>query len=387
MLEFVEMFKAPIKVLNPLLAATQDRRFQGTEKIGAVPYEGLILAHSNETEWKAFSGNKKNEAFLDRVNIVKVPYCLQSDEEVLILKKLIDNSELKDAPCAPNTLKMLADFSILTRMKEPENSSLASKLRVYNGENIKETDPRAKSIKEYKDEAGVDEGMAGSSTRFEYKVLSKVYNFHAQGTAEIAANPIHLMYVLEDEIKQLQLKDEEKMLGFVNGHLKSEFLKSITKEIQNAYIESYSEYGQNIFDRYINFADFWIQDQEFRDPDTGEVLDRAALATELEKIEKPAGVSNPKDFRNEVVNFVLRERARNGGTNPSWTGYEKLRTVIEKKMFNGTEDMLPVISFAHKGSTEMAKKHDNYVTNMVARGYTAQQVRLVTEWYMKHKVS
>ena len=45
-----------------------------------------------------------------------------------------------------------------------------------------------------------------------------------------------------------------------------------------------------------------------------------------EKIEKPAGISNPKDFRNEIVNFVLRARANNAGKNPNWTSYEKLRT-------------------------------------------------------------
>lgn len=385
-LEFVEMFKAPIKVLNPLLAATQDRRFQGTEKIGAIPFEGLILAHSNESEWKAFAGNKRNEAFLDRVNIVKVPYCLQKNEEVLILKKLIDNSELKDAPCAPGTLEMLAEYNVLTRLKVPENSALESKMRVYNGENIKETDPRAKSIQEYKDDAGVDEGMNGSSTRFAYKVLSKTFNFHSQGKAEIAANPIHLLYVLEDDIRQLQSPDEEKYLGFVKG-LSQNYAKALGKEIQSAYIESYAEYGQNIFDRYIAFADFWIQDQEYRDPDTGEVLDRQALATELEKIEKPAGIMNAKDFRNEVVNFVLRERARNGGSNPSWTAYEKLKSVIEKKMFTNTEEMLPVIQFGAKSSGDMEKKHNSYVDTMVSRGYTPSQVRLVTDWWLKHRLS
>ncbi len=385
-LEFVEMFKAPIKVLNPLLAATQDRRFQGTEKIGAIPFEGIILAHSNESEWKAFSGNKRNEAFLDRVNIIKVPYCLQKNEEVLILKKLLDNSDLKDAPRAPGTLEMMAEYNVLTRLKEHENSELESKMRVYNGENIKDTDPKAKSIQEYKDAAGVDEGMNGSSTRFSYKVLSKTFNFHSQGKNEIAANPIHLLYVLEEDIKQLQSPDEEKRIGFVKS-LGAQYAKTLGKEIQTAYIESYAEYGQNLFDRYIQYADFWIQDQEFRDPDTGEVLDRKLLAAELEKIEKPAGISNPKDFRNEVVNFVLRQRANNNGKNPEWTSYEKLKTVIEKKMFTSIEEMLPVIQFGAKAGKDAEGKHKNYVDNMEKRGYTPQQVRLVTEWWLRYRMS
>jgi serine protein kinase len=116
------------------------------------------------------------------------------------------------------------------------------------------------------------------------------------------------------------------------------------------------------------YADFWIQDQEFRDPNTGEMLDRSALNDELEKIEKPAGISNPKDFRNEVVNFVLRARAKNDGKNPAWTSYEKLRAVIEKKMFSNTEELLPVISFNTKSSSEEQKKHQDFVESHDRQG-------------------
>ncbi len=164
-------------------------------------------------------------------------------------------------------------------------------------------------------------------------------------------------------------------------------MEFIGKEIQTAYLESYSEYGQNLFDRYVTYADFWIQDQEYRDPETGEMLDRSSLNEELEKIEKPAGISNPKDFRNEIVNFVLRARANNQGHNPKWTSYEKLRVVIEKKMFSTTEDILPVISFNAKSSTEDQKKHDEFVKRMIERGYTEKQVRLLSEWYLRVRKS
>src|SRR5690606_5540168 len=132
-------------------------------------------------------------------------------------------------------------------------------------------------------------------------------------------------------------------------------------EMQTAYLESYAEYGQNIFDRYVTYADFWIQDPEYRDHETGEILNRAALNEELEMIEKPAGISNPKDFRNEIVNFVLRAKANNAGKNPDWRSYEKLRTVIEKKMFSNTEDLLPVISFNANASAQDKKKHEDFV--------------------------
>jgi serine protein kinase len=386
LLEFVEMFKAPIKVLHPLLTATQESNYKGTEGFGAIPFDGVVLAHSNESEWTTFKNNKNNEAFLDRIYIVKVPYCLRVTEEVNIYRKLLVHSSLADAPCAPDTLEMMAQFAVLSRLKDPENSNIFSKMRVYDGESLKDTDPRAKSYQEYRDYAGVDEGMNGLSTRFAFKILSRVFNFD---NTEIAANPVHLLYVLEQQIAREQFAPEleEKYLSFIKEYLASRYAEFIGKEIQTAYLESYSEYGQNIFDRYVTYADFWIQDQEYRDHDTGEVFNRATLNDELEKIEKPAGISNPKDFRNEIVNFVLRARANNAGKNPAWTSYEKLRTVIEKKMFSNTEDLLPVISFNAKASADDQRKHQDFVDRMVNKGYTAKQVRLLCEWYLRVRKS
>ena len=386
LLEFVEMFKAPIKVLHPLLTATQEGNYKGTEGFGAIPFDGIVMAHSNESEWVAFKNNKNNEAFLDRIYTVKVPYCLRVSDEIRIYEKLLAHSSLSEAPCAPDTLKMMAQFSVLSRLKEPENSSIFSKMRVYDGENLKDTDPKAKSYQEYRDYAGVDEGMTGLSTRFAFKTLSKVFNFDHR---EVAANPVHLMYVLEQQIEaeQFPADTEARYLGYIKEYLAPRYAEFIGKEIQTAYLESYSEYGQNIFDRYVIYADFWIQDQEFRDPNTGEILDRAALNDELEKIEKPAGISNPKDFRNEVVNFVLRARAKHDGRNPSWTSYEKLRAVIEKKMFSNTEDLLPVISFNAKASADEQKKHQDFVDRMIEKGYTEKQVRLLCEWYLRVRKS
>jgi serine protein kinase len=317
---------------------------------------------------------------------VKVPYCLRVDEEINIYKKLLEHSSLAESPCAPDTLSMLAQFTVLSRLKVPENSSVYSKMRIYNGENLKDTDPKAKSIQEYKDGAGVDEGMSGISTRFAFKILSKVFNFDS---TEVAANPVHLMYVLEQAIEQEQFPEEtqNRYLNYLKEYLATEYVNFIGKEIQTAYLESYAEYGQNIFDRYVTYADFWIQDQEYRDPETGDILDRQAINEELEKIEKPAGISNPKDFRHEIVNFVLRARANNNGQNPSWMGYEKMRSVIEKKMFSNTEDLLPVISFNAKGSSDEQNKHGEFVKRMIKRGYTEKQVRLLSEWYIRVRKS
>ncbi|MFE0018877.1 PrkA family serine protein kinase [Mesorhizobium sp. NPDC059054] len=382
LLEFVEMFKAPIKVLHPLLTATQEGSYNGTENFGAFPYQGIIVAHSNESEWQQFKTNRNNEAFLDRILVVKVPYCLRVTEERQIYEKLLRESELASSPCAPEVLDILSRFSVSTRLAEHDNSPLYTKMRIYDGENLKEIDPRAKSVQEYRDTAGVDEGMNGVSTRFAFKILSQTFNYD---TKEVAADPVHLMYILEEAIKREQFpkETEASYLEFIKSELAARYAEFIGHEIQKAYLESYSEYGQNLFDRYIAYADAWIEDQDYKDPDTGQILDREVLDNELSQVEKPAGIANPKDFRNEVVKFTLRARARNNGRNPSWTSYEKLREVIEKRMFGQVEDLLPVISFGSKQDSVTEKRHNEFVQRMVERGYTQRQVRRLVDWYMR----
>src|SRR6184192_2638101 len=317
-LEFVEMFKAPIKMLHPLLTATQENNYIGTENIGAIPFNGIVLAHSIESEWQSFKANKNNEAFIDRICVIKVPYCLRVKEEQKIYEKLIQGSELASAPCAPATLETMARFSVMSRLRKHENSTVFAKMRVYDGDSLKESDPKARSVQEYRDAAGVDEGMDGVSTRFAFKVLSGTLNFDTQ---EVAADPVHMMYVLEQAIWREQFPDdaEKKYLNFIKAELAPRYAEFIGHEIQKAYLESYSDYGQNLFDRYVAYADAWIEDQDYKDADTGQLMNRELLNQELSKIEKPAGIANTKDFRNEVVKFALRARAANSGRNPAWT--------------------------------------------------------------------
>ncbi|SDG25116.1 putative serine protein kinase, PrkA [Limimonas halophila] len=385
-LEFVEMFKAPLKMLHPLLTATQEKNYVGSENLGALPHQGIILAHSNEAEWRNFKANRNNEAFLDRISVIRVPYCLRVTEETKIYDKLLQQSELGAATCAPGTLDMMAKFSVLTRLKPHENSSLYAKMRVYDGESLRGSDPHAKTVQEYRDAAGVDEGMDGMSTRFAYKVLSETFNFD---TEEVAADPVHLMYVLEQAIRREQYDEEteRKYLAFIKEELAPRYAEYIGKEIQKAYLESYDDYGQNLFDRYIAYADAWVENQDYKDPDTGQIMDRQALDRELAKTEKPAGIANPKDFRNEVVKFALRQRAQHQGHNPRWTSYEKIREVIEQRMFAQIEELLPVISFGTKKDSDSEEKHQAFLERMVEHGYTERQVRRLVEWYMRVRES
>lgn len=383
MLEFVEMFKAPIKMLHPLLTATQEGNYIGTENIGAIPFQGIIMAHSNESEWQSFKNNKNNEAFIDRIYVIKVPYCLRVTEEQKIYEKLVARSELAAVPCTPWVLELLARWSVLSRLRRHEGSTLWTKMRVYDGEVIKD-DTRVKQHQEYKDTAGPEEGMDGSSTRFAFKVLAAAFN---HDTIEVAADPVHLMYVLEQAIRREQMPQEaeKRYLEFIKSELAPRYAEFIGNEIQKAYLESYHDYGQNLFDRYVAYADAWSEGIDYKNPDTGQTLNREMLNVELTRIEKPAGIAQPKEFRNDTVKYALRARAKNGGNNPPWTEDEKIRNVIERGMFSEVEKITPVISYGSKRDAELQKKHDEFVERMVGRGYTERQVRRLVEWYMRVK--
>lgn len=380
-LDFVEMFKAPLKMLHPLLTATQEKNFNGTESIGALPFDGIILAHSNQSEWEAFKSNKNNEAFLDRISLVQVPYCLRISEEVKIYEKLLQSSKLAEAPIAPGTLNMLAQWSILSRLADTKLSNAYTKMQVYNGENLKNIDMKAKSLTEYRDEAGVGEGMEGSSTRFAYKILSKVFNADPE---EISANPIDLMNVLLAEIQKERFDKEKeaKLRNFITETLRTKYSDFLEKQIRSAILSSSDEYCQNVFDKYVDMANDWLEDQDFKDPKTGLRMNVAELNEALTAIEKPGlETNNPKDFRQEIVKFYDKYRANNPGKTPRWDSFSKMRDVIEKKVIRSTEEIMPILSFDADHSEENKRKHDSFVSKMVELGYTPKMIRLLVGWF------
>ena len=356
LLEFVEMFKAPIKMLHPLLTATQEGNYIGTENIGAIPFQGIILAHSNEAEWQSFKNNRNNEAFIDRIYVIKVPYCLRVTEEQKIYEKLVSRSELASAPCAPATLEMLARFSVLTRLKRHENSTLFAKMRVYDGEKP-EGDRSARA-----QPAGIQgrrRRRGGHGRRLHPLRLQgagrDLQPRHDRGRRRPGAPDVRAGAV-DPPRAAAGTRPRSATSNSSRASSRRATPSSSATRSRRPTWNPISDYGQNLFDRYVAYADAWIEDQDFKDPDTGQLLNRELLNQELTKIEKPAGIANPKDFRNEVVKFSLRARANNNGKNPSWTSYEKIREVIERRMFSQVEELLPVISFGSKKDGETEKQ-------------------------------
>jgi serine protein kinase len=203
---------------------------------------------------------------------------------------------------------------------------------------------------------------------------------------EVAANPIHLMYVLKTQIPQEQFPKEKEqgLIELIDGVLQERYLEFLEKDITTAFLDSYSEMCQNMLEQYYYYADAWVQAKDdFRDPATGVTLTREDLDRELSKVEKPAAIANPKDFRNDIVNFIIRYQANNQSKLPSWNSYEKIRNVIEKRVIGSIDELLPVISFAPKRSEDDVRKHNDFIARMKTRGYTERQTRILCEWFMR----
>jgi len=384
MMEFAEMFKAPIKSLNPLLEATQSGMYNGTQPIGAIPFDGLIVAHSNESEWVKFRNDKRNEALIDRIFIVKIPYTLRYSEERKIYQKMLNDSSLSDAPVAPKTLETLAKFSVLTRLKPSQHAQLKTKLEVYDGENLKHKISDVKGVYELKAEAKQalpEEGFSGVSTRFAFKLLAETFNYDI---SETAANPVHLLILLKERIRKENL-DPAIETNYLACHqlVLEDYRDFLDKELRKAYIDSYEEYGQNLFDRYVLFADAFLREDNIKDPSSSLMMSVKDLDDFLIDIEKPAGISNKKDFRNEIVTFAFRYQAKNNGKKPKWTAYQKIKDVIEAKILGNIEDMLPIIATSAHGDDDSKKRHRHFVDRMKKLGYTERQVAILTDWYAK----
>lgn len=384
-MEFREMFKAPIKTLNPMLFAQQDGNYEPSEKIGPLPFFGIIGAHSNEAEWDAFKGKRENEAFIDRVGLIKVPYCLRVQEEIRIYEKMIWNSRIADTDIAPGTLKALASFSVLTRLEPPpKDSTWEAKLRVYDGENIKKSTPKALMYHQYKEKASPDEGMSGFSTRRAFEIISKAMN---NDPVVVSADPVTLLALLVQEIIRTKHPSKDQYLGtFIKEIMERDLYRFIDKEVREALFDSLEEWGQTLFENYAQYAEHWLDETDYRMV-SGTVLDRSALNGKLEEIEKPAGIANPKDFRDEVVRFSLKYRAQHNDTYPSWKAYERFREVIEKKLVADTQDILPIVSFSAKSKEDESKRHGKFLERMQEKGWTLHQIKIIVDWYTTKKES
>jgi serine protein kinase len=376
LVEFIEVFKNETEYLHAMITATQEKVIPAPGRHGMVYVDTCILAHSNEAEWQKFKADHTNEAILDRIVVVKVPYNLRLSEEVKIYQKIIRNSDFR-AHVAPHTLELASMFAILSRLEPTSKCDLMTKLRLYNGEEVVEKGRTKKiDVAELKEDAK-REGMSGISTRFIMKALDNALSDNVTGNC---INPINVREALIGMVKEGDLPDDSRKqyLEFLQDTLHKEYLELLEKEITRAFVYSYQEQAEALFQNYLDHAEAYVNKTKVRDRNTKEELppDEGFLKSIEEQI---AIIGSTADgFRQEVIAYLWSTSRR--GEKVSYRSYEPLKEAIEKKLMTSVRDISRIITKARTRDEEQAEKYGAMVRNLLENGYCESCVDVVLKY-------
>src|SRR5271156_2501034 len=365
MVEFIEVFKNETEYLHAMITATQEKVIPAPGRHGMVYVDTTIIAHSNEAEWQKFKADHTNEAILDRIVVVKVPYNLRLSEEVKIYQKIIRNSDFR-AHVAPHTLELASMYAILSRLEPTSKCDLMTKLRLYNGEEVVEKGRTKKiDVQELKEDTK-REGMSGISTRFIMKALDNALSDNVTGNC---INPINVREALISMTKEGDLPDDtrKQYLEFLQDTLHKEYLDLLEKEITRAFVYSYQEQ-----------AEAYVNKTRVRDRNTNEELspDEGFLKSIEEQI---AIIGSAADgFRQEVIAYLWATSRR--GEKVSYKSYEPLKEAIEKKLMTSVRDISRIITKARTRDEEQGEKYGSMVKNLLENGYCESCVDVVLKY-------
>lgn len=364
LVEFIEIFKNDVEYLHTILTATQEKSIPSPGKGSMIYFDGIILAHSNEAEWNKFKSDHTNEAILDRIVKVEVPYCLELDQEVKIYKKILKKSNYR-AHIAPHTIEIASMFAIISRLNDSNKVDMISKMKVYNGEEIVQKDATQKiDIKELREEAG-REGYKGISTRF---IMKSIDNALSESEHN-CINPIILLETLIKAVRNSDSGEEEKKkyLAYLQDQIKKEYHRILEKEVTKAFIYGYREQAETLFNNYLDHAEAYVNKVKLKDRNTGEELEPDEPF--LESIEGQLGLtgSAARGFRHDVTAYMfslLRSKK-----SIDYGCYEPLREAIEKKLTSSVRELSRIITRARVRDNEQNDKYNAMVDAMKDNGY------------------
>ena len=362
--EFIEVFKNEVEYLHTMITATQEKSIPSPGKGSMIYFDGIILAHSNEAEWNKFKADHTNEAILDRIVKIEIPYCLQLDGEIKIYEKIIKNSKFT-AHIAPHTIEVASMFAILTRLVPSTKIDPLTKLKIYNGEEIVEKGSTKKvDILELREEAP-REGMTGISTRF----IMKAIDMAMTESEHNCINPILVLEALVKSVKELAVSDDDKRkyLNFLQDTIKKEYHKLLEKEVTKAFIHGYQEQAEDLFNNYLDHAEAFVNKTKMKDASTGEELEPDEKF--LRSIEEQIGITATaaRGFRQDVTAYMFYVM-RNGGK-IDYTCYEPLKEAIENKLTTSVKELSRVITRTKVRDKEQNEKFDTMVEEMKKNGY------------------
>lgn len=359
LMEFQEMLKCDEKFLWNLLSLTQEGNFKAG-RFALISADEMIVAHTNESEYRSFIGNKKNEALQSRMIVMPVPYNLKVSEEEKIYAKLIGHSDMKHIHIAPHALKTAAVFSILTRLKETKKQGmdLLKKMKMYDGEAIegfKDAD-----LKEMQSEYA-EEGMTGIDPRY---VINRISSALIRQDLQ-CINALDVLRAIKDGLDQhpsISKEERERYLNYI-GTARKEYDELAKKEIQKAFVYSYEESAKTLFDNYLDNVEAYCNWQKIRDPLTGEELDPDERL--MRSIEEQIGISEnaKKAFREEIL--IRMSTYSRKGKRFDYNSHERLREAIEKKLFSDLKDIVKITTSTKTPDENQLKKINEVTKRLI----------------------
>nr|WP_272879715.1 PrkA family serine protein kinase [Sulfoacidibacillus ferrooxidans] len=350
LMEFQEMLKCDEKFLWHLLSLTQEGNFKAG-RFALISADEMVIAHTNETEYRAFVGNKRNEALQSRMIVMPIPYNLRITDEVKIYEKLVQQSDLRDVHIAPHALMTASIFSVLTRLKESKKQGmdLLKKLYLYDGRNVEGF--KDKDVDELRTESP-DEGMSGIDPRYVINRISSA--LIRQNTSCI--NALHVLRAMKEGLDQhasISKEDREKLLNFI-AIARKEYDEMAKKEVQKAFVYSYEESAKTLLDNYLDNVEAYCNWQRMKDPITGEEMDPDEKL--MRSIEEQIGISEnaKRAFREEILIRISTYARR--GKRFDYHSHERLREAIEKKLFDDLKDVVKITTSTKTPDSNQLKK-------------------------------
>jgi len=358
--EFVEVFKNEIEFLHTMITATQEKAVPSPGKGPMIYFDGVILAHCNEAEWNKFKSENTNEAILDRIVRVNVPYCLEVSEEQKIYEKMLGLSDF-DGHVAPHTLEIAAMFAVLSRLHPSNKVDALTKMKLYAGEEVIEKGHVKKvDINDLRDEAR-DEGMTGISTRFIMKAIDSALS----DSEKNMVTPISIREALIKQVKdQIVVEDDRnRYLDFLGKTLHDEYLNILEKEITKAFVSAYDEQAESLFNNYLDHAEAYVNMQTVKDRVTNEEInpDEAFMAS----IEEQIGIigSAKENFRVDITAYMFSKLRR--GEEVDWQSYAPLREAIENKLTSSVKEISRIVTKSKSRDKKQQGKYNEMVQTLI----------------------
>lgn len=366
MMEFQEMLKLDEKFLWNLLSLTQEGNFKAG-RFALISADELIVAHTNETEYRTFIANKKNEALHSRIIVMPIPYNLIVSQEEKIYEKMINESDMAHVHIAPHALRVAAIFSVLTRLETPKKAGvdLLKKMRLYDGENVEGFNQV--DLEELKKEYP-NEGMHGIDPRY---VINRVSSAIIRKEVP-SINALDVLRSLKDGLDQhasISQEDKEKYMNYI-AVARKEYDDIAKNEVQKAFVYSYEESAKTMLNNYLDNVEAFCNKNKIRDQLTGEEMNPDEKL--MRSIEEQVGISEnaKKAFREEIL-IRLSAFARNG-KRFDYNSHDALREAIQKKLFADLKDVVKITTSLKTPDEAQLKKMNEVVATLIdEHGYNS----------------